>query len=89
MPLFRFHRESLEESLLTTEIVKNKRELIDLIIAFAYYSIPNFNIKIKPYPDEDICLDKRIGWYTQIVTADFQKKDIYYPVGFLSEPLDE
>jgi hypothetical protein len=78
MPLFRFHRGSLAESLDTTIIIDNCNELYQLLSKDRAGSI---HITIDPYPSEKNCFDKRIGWYTQIVKINND------PIGFLSEPL--
>jgi hypothetical protein len=93
MPLFRFHSMgALDDSLKTTVIVKDEKQLYDIIL----WSIPNeinnifpFELKICPYPDEKSNFDKRIGWYTHIVTADIGEKKKFVPIGFLSEPFQE
>jgi hypothetical protein len=41
---------------------------------------------VGPYPDHENSFDKRIGWYTQMVTSDIHDKGIFIPEGFLSEP---
>jgi len=94
MPLFRFHRGGLKESLQTTIIVKNLHDL--MLAIFKNYTEKEFpesdwgfNLKISPYPDIDTCFDIRIGWFTYIVTANLYEKDGFHPIGFLSEPLDE
>lgn len=90
MALFRFHRGGLQDSLDTTVIVKN---IIDLELAilrdFENWTTTNkeLEIQIEPYPS-NYNFDKRLGWYTQLVTANIYEKDKMHPVGFLSEPLD-
>lgn len=92
MPLFRFHRGQLKDSLKTTIIVKSEEELIKVI----FYSqvdwnpllkIEDIKIEIKPYPESNN-FDSRIGWYTHMV---YQKKPEPFigVVGFLSEKLDK
>ena len=44
----------------------------------------SFQIKIYPYFGK---LDKRCGWYSQMVAADLEEKDKFIPLGFLSEPM--
>lgn len=91
MPLFRFHRGGLHESLQTTVIVDNMNELMDVIkTAHEDWLPPNseaFGIIIGPYPGEGENFDRRIGWYTQLVTSDIHQKGIFVPEGYLSEPL--
>ena|SRR5215475_7862188 len=99
MALFRFHRGDLMDSLKTTVIVKNMDELINIIktkhlqiygddmAKYGASDIEDFEIKVEPYPAELENFDKRIGWYTQIVTSDIHQKGIFQPEGFLSEPL--
>lgn len=96
MPLFRFHKGGLEESLKTTVIVKNREELKIAIIAnFAgweesYKNRVDFEIWISALAsDINDCFDARIGWYSHYVTADFGEKGAFRMVGILSEPLDE
>ncbi len=90
MPLFRSHRGGLQDSLDTTVIVKNIMQL-ELAILRDFENWPTTNkeleIQIEPYPMER-CFDKRIGWYTHLVTANVLEKDKMHPVGFLSEPLE-
>lgn len=92
MPLFRFHRGGLSESLITTIIVKNKWDLKEKL----YYEqlkwrtnlrLCDFEMQIQPYPDESNNFDARIGWYTQIIMVKMQNES-FHPIGFLSEPLD-
>lgn len=90
MPLFRFHRGGLKESLGTTVIVKTFNDLVKLIVneQFVIDANPKWgaSIKIEPYPNERECFDSRIGWYTQMVTANVYEEDKMHPIGFLSEP---
>ncbi len=91
MPLFRFHRRNLDESLETTVIVKDMTELRK-VIKESYKNweppnIENFELIIFPYIDENNNFDGRIGWYTQMVTCDAVEKGKFVPEGFLSEPL--
>lgn len=93
MPLFRLHRGSLEESLKTTIIVKTIEDIkVEIFRAriFAgekYFelNLDSFIIEIKPHGDY---MDKRCGWYTQLVTTDFLNKGNLLAVGYLSEPLE-
>lgn len=89
MPLFRFHKGSLSQSIHTTIIVKNTSDLTN-VIRHSYdgcLGLNNkFQIKMSPYPTTEACFDERIGWYTQIVTCDILEKNIFVPHGFLSEP---
>lgn len=90
MALFRYHRGGLSDSLATTIVVNTKKEL-ELIIALWHSdvcSVPfRVNLEIFPYPDANTCFDRRIGWYTHMVTADLFEKDKFQPIGFLSEAL--
>lgn len=92
MPLFRFHRGGLDESLQTTRMVKDIKDLIKLI-EHDWIEWPlinkNFNIEIEAYPSTGACFDRRIGWYTHIVTADIVEVGKMHPIGFLSEPLND
>jgi hypothetical protein len=95
MPLFRIHRGQLSDSLKTTVIVKNKEDLKKAIlkewetwknaIRKDGSPISDFDIKIEPYIGN---LDERCGWYTQIVSCNFERKDRFDAVGFLSEPME-
>lgn len=93
MPLFRFHRGGLQDSLNTTVIVKNLHELLRIVLNASELQLPidsakwPAKINIEPYPSEENCFDSRIGWYTQIVTVNLCEEDKMHPVGFLSEPL--
>ena len=91
MPLFRFHRGGLAESLQTTRIVKSVRDL-RLAIEYSLDEWPTtnkeFNVEIFPYPSMHQCFDARIGWYTHMVTADIYQKGQMCPVGFMSEPFE-
>lgn len=93
MALFRFHRGGLHESLQSTVIVKNTLELMDVIKKSHENWMPgnadHFGVMIGGYPDQDTCFDKRIGWYTQMVTSDIHEKGVFHPEGFLSEPLEK
>ena len=96
MPLFRFHRGSLEDSLSTTVIVKSIDELKNVIICSFngftdieyFYRNNDMEIKIKPYQFENNNnFDKRTGWYMQIVTIkSFYDDEGHVVSGFLSEP---
>lgn len=91
MPLFRFHRGGLQDSLETTIIVKTRDELLARILDSSSFGIRdaaygNYELKIDPYPFKEICFDSRIGWYTQIVTGNIYEEDKFHPIGFLSEP---
>ena len=96
MPLFRFHRGGLHESLQTTVIVKTPDDLSN--IAFDamkqwvnIQSINDIELTIEPYPTENN-FDSRIGWYTQMVSIKCKVKNPHFsniaahPLGFLSEP---
>jgi hypothetical protein len=91
MPLFRFHRGQLDDSLKTTVIVKNMTDLMTVIKQsydmFKGEKNNNFGIITGFYPDEHNCFDKRCGWFTQLVTCDILERGIFLPEGFLSEPL--
>lgn len=95
MPLFRFHKDSLDASLATTIIVKNKEELLAHIYSAMRKWIfmdddndDNLQLEIEPYPSKDDNFDARIGWFTHIVIAKYFDT-ITSPVGFLSEPLED
>jgi hypothetical protein len=91
MPLFRFQKGSLDESLKTTIIVKTFNEMVkaildsfeEPIITRAHWGA---SFAIKPYPSQNNCFDARIGWYTQIVTTNFLEQNKMQPIGYLSEP---
>lgn len=91
MPLFRFHRGGLDESLKTTIIVRTFNDMVKAIIdSFDEKMIANARwgarFSVEAYPDKESCFDKRIGWYTQIVCTNLFEEDKMNPVGFLSEP---
>lgn len=91
MPLFRFHRGGLHDSLQTTIIVKTFNDMVKAIVmSFDENMISQQKLGAKfevvPYPSEDHCFDSRIGWYTQIVTTNIFEEDKMHPIGFLSEP---
>jgi hypothetical protein len=92
MPLFRFHRGGLEESLATTIIVKKFNDVVKAIVTSELVKATGQDwgaeFKIIPYPNEEDNFDPRIGWYTQMVMANIYEKDKMHPVGFLSEPLE-
>jgi len=89
MPLFRFHRGGLAESLATTVIVKSFQQLAAIIAADAVPTATwGASIEIFPYPSEGDNFDPRIGWYTHMVTANLFEKDKMHPIGFLSEPFE-
>lgn len=89
MPLFRFHRGGLHDSLATTVIVKNIKELNKIVYEALkewFWKLPtDIELTIEPYPDEN-CFDARIGWYTHMVLAKVANAEMS-PIGFLSEPL--
>lgn|GEM_PF-3717940 len=99
MPLFRFHRGCLEESLKTTVIVKNREELKKII--YDNWWPWSDNDQVKNYPDFSIkietsynvsldkCFDPRCGWYQHYVSVDIMEKGKFNITGFLSEPLEE
>ncbi len=91
MPLFRFHKGGLQESLDTTVIVNNIEELRKAIKdrhkGFLQEEKDFFGIIIGDYPTKEHCFDRRIGWYTQMVTSDILERGVFVPEGFLSEPL--
>lgn len=92
MPLFRFHRGSLEESLTTTVIVRNTDDLA-CVIALEMVDINEngewaAHIDIHPYPSDDNHFDPRTGWYTHLVRANVYRPDEMHPVGYLSEPIE-
>lgn len=94
MPLFRFHRGELYESLKTTVIVKNLSDMVKIITeSFDEETIKKMDwealFTISPYPAERRNFDFRIGWYTQIVLGNIYEKDKVHIVGFLSEPFAE
>ena len=80
MPLFRFHKGSLDESLRTTVTIKNVVELMRLLVK---HNWEYDHIEIEPYPDGQNCFDPRCGWYTHIVIC--IKDNVRLPAGFLSE----
>lgn len=93
MPLFRFHRGSLDESLKTTIIVKTFNEMVKAIVmSFDEEMLKQQKwgavFEIKPYPDEKNNFDARIGWYSHIVLANMYEEDKMHPIGILSEPFN-
>lgn len=92
MPLFRFHRGGLHDSLATTVIVRDINHLKSIIAASLDDFISkklDFKIKVEAYPSKESCFDKRIGWFTQIVTSNILEKDKFHVEGFLSEPFKD
>lgn len=93
MPLFRFHRGSLEESIKTTIIVKTFNDVVHAIVFENSVIDANTTwgarFNYEPYPDKQNCFDKRIGWYTQIVTCNLYEENKMHPIGFLSEPFND
>ena len=93
MPLFRFHRGSLADSLATTVIVKKEEELMKFIFDShmawnTLLKIDDIKIEINPYPTSEDNFDSRIGWYTHIVCQK-QPEPYIGVIGFLSEKLDK
>ncbi len=90
MPLFRFHRGGLAESLATTVIVNSFDHLAAVIANSLWHEIGNWDARIdlQAYPSENN-FDARIGWYTYLVTANIFEADKMHPVGYLSEPFYE
>jgi hypothetical protein len=98
MPLFRKHRGSLEESLKTTVVVKNRKELIEHLMRdwgqwkdFDLSLEVPFELRIElPYQNENINnFDERCGWYTHYVIADIMERGKFTVLGMLSEAMDE
>lgn len=88
MPLFRFHRGSLEDSLKTTIIVKTFNDMVKAIVNSEIVrndGSQNWGAEFKVRQQG---FDPRIGWYTQIVLTNIYEKDKMQPVGFLSEPFE-
>lgn len=93
MPLFRFHRGGLQESLQTTIVVKTFNDVVKAIVmSFDEEMLAKQTwgaaFKIIPYPAEGKNFDKRIGWYTHMVLCNLYEEKVMAPVGFLSEALD-
>lgn len=100
MPVFRFHRGSLSESMKTCIVVKNKHELWKHIYNFnkatgmLIQDTDHFVISSSAQPDEIIIkpyiFDERIGWNTHIVLIHSRcvTKDPYV-AGFLSDALPD
>lgn len=90
MPLFRFHRGGLDESLKTTILVKTFDDLKKALLADfegqPFYPTWDVKITVNPYPSEDNNFDHRIGWFTQMVKGNVYDEDKMHPIGFLSEP---
>jgi len=92
MPLFRFHRGDLHESLQTTIIVKTFNDVVKAIVmSFDEDMLKKqewgAKFEIIPYPDEENNFDSRIGWYTHMVLCNIYEADKMQPIGFLSEAL--
>lgn len=91
MPLFRFHRGSLEDSLKTTIVVNSIEDLLNKIIHLELVSWRNVDFK-KDITSYEIHIegkktfDSRIGWYSHKVDIRFD--DTLWVVGYLSEPLN-
>lgn len=91
MPLFRFHRGSLKESLKTTVVVKDLNDIVKALFSsmsehFFLGRTWSGRFEIIPYPDDETNFDARIGWYTHLVSCNIYHKDQMTPIGFLSEP---
>ena len=101
MPLFRRPRALLDESLETTEVVRNKSDLRKSIMkdwetwldhpGAAHTNFKDFEIKIfipfdLPFNSS---FDPRCGWYTHYVYADLMCKGEFHMVGYLSEAIDD
>ena len=84
MALFRFQRGSLEESLKTTIIVKNMKELHNAI-SDCYREMQLIN-KLEVQIDHKQIFDDRCGWYTHLVSMKIDN-GAFCAIGFLSEPL--
>lgn len=90
MPLFRHHRGGLADSLKTTIIVKDIRDLLDKIIKDFDRNWYIFNPKeIIIKIDEDEVFDARCGWYSHYVLVKGLYDDKFQCVGYVSEPLDD
>lgn len=97
MPLFRFHRGSLDDSLQTTIIVKSLAALKKAIYESWQPWIDPENVKnLQDFSVRVYCpfsleksFDPRCGWYSHYVTCDIQEKGVFNMQGFLSEPMGE
>lgn len=102
MPLFRFHRGGLHDSLQTTRIVKDMKDLRDKVKnylgdVFCIDVTEDFILEISPYPSDNDNFDSRIGWFTHFVSITLignpdnrvVKMMDRTPIGFLSEPLED
>lgn len=93
MPLFRFHRGSLDESLKTTIIVKTLNDVVKAIVMSDLIIDENpqwgFRFNVAAYPSKDNNFDARIGWYTHIVTSNIYEEGKMHAIGFLSEALEK
>jgi hypothetical protein len=65
MPLFRFHRSTLEESLRTVRTITSREELIEFVAKELGFTLAEADLKIAAYG-----FDARTGWSTYIVTVD-------------------
>lgn len=93
MPLFRFHRGQLDESLKTTIIVKTFSDMVkEIVMSFDPEMLKKqqwgAQFKVIPYPEEGNNFDARIGWYTHMVLTNMFEENKMHPVGFLSEPFE-
>lgn len=83
MALYRLHKGDLQKSLDTTVIVKSKEELINHINESPHIKHKINEVKIEKYGES---FDKRIGWYTHLVSIKYPDGK-WYPDGYLSEDI--
>ncbi len=93
MAIFRFQRASLEESLKTSVIVKDTKELLELLATWYEKECGALVSRETMYQwqihiDKQQKFDDRCGWYTHLVSYQVRNSD-FFAVGFLSEPLDK
>ena len=91
MPLFRFQRRTLSESLATTIIVNNVDELLEKLAQ--YWEERGITTRDLMYQwqcavDKEQAFDLRCGWYTHRVVFQVRNSDPMV-CGFLSEPFQD
>ena len=89
MPLFRFHRATLEESLTTTLLVGSLEELRSCIDESMAQSMAAGIVEYDIDVDVNYTFDRRCGWYSRYVKVRCKDENMgWFVVGVLSEPFE-
>lgn len=89
MALFRFHCGSLADSIKTTIIVKNTKDLLERLAQWWEETGMTrcFMYQWQLSISKEQIFDERCGWYSHNVRFKFRNSE-WIPLGILSEPLE-